>query len=53
MPRGLFEFIKGFGTAALRKDVRDRCYKRHAQGEAWEEIARTVMPLEGEESPLP
>lgn len=43
MPDTLSDYINGYANASIRKELRDRCLRRHhTQGVAWDIIERDV-----------
>jgi hypothetical protein len=43
MPRDLAEYIRGFASTSVQKQMRDVAYREHAQGVPWATIiAKTV-----------
>lgn len=43
MPRELHEYIAGIANGSLQKEIRDRCYRRHAKGEPWASIVQEIV----------
>lgn len=50
MPKDLREYIEGFRNPSLRKDMRDRAYRRHARGEGWDPIAASMLAPQSTEN---
>lgn len=48
MPKPLHDYIKGFANKSIQKAMRDAAYKRHAQGEPWNDILEDTMRDEPE-----
>jgi hypothetical protein len=48
MPDVLREYIAGFASPAVKKQMRDQCYRRHGGGEPWTDIVLDLMPTEPE-----
>jgi len=46
MPRELHDYIKGIAGGSLQKEIRDRCYRRHAKGEPWQSIVQEITQPE-------
>jgi hypothetical protein len=47
IPRSLLSFIDEFNSPSIRKEIRDRCFQRHARGEPWSVIeADTIASTE-------
>ena len=50
MPPELKEHFKAIKNSSIRKELRDRAYKRHGRGEPWEKIVPDYLkPPEPEE----
>ena len=43
MPQELYEYIKGWGSEAIRREQRAQAYRRHQRGEKWDDIKADMM----------
>lgn len=49
MPLELERHIEQFDNSSLKRDMKQRCYRRHARGEPWSTIMKSMMTEEAED----
>lgn len=43
MPQKLIDYIGGFGSKSMKRQMRSTAYRRNAEGESWEKIVEDVV----------